>query len=715
MFEAIDKYWRAANYLSLAHIYLKNNVLMKRKLDESDIKKHYSGHWGTSPGLNFIYAHLNNLIKKYKCKIQLIIGPGHAGNALLANLYLEGSLHKYYTFIKDDVNGIESFVNIEREIKGIRSEINPFYPGTIYDGGELGYSLAVAFGSVLDLKEAITVNIIGDGECETGSISAAWNCINCLSKNTGHVLPIIHMNNYKMGSRSLISQKNDNELCSIFEGLGYEVKIVKQDHKQMSDALEWALYSFKDSCLKEVFRNPLIILRSPKGWTAPKDDVICIENSIDSHKVPLVDIHENKYSFQYLEKWLMSYKPDELFNVDGSIAKNIKDLIPNDNLKMGLNKYSSIRLVFPDTKRFALDKSIGKYKNVRIINEYLKQMIIQNKRCFRIISPDELKSNLLDELTLFDDNVMEILNENICQGWMQGYNLTGRHSIMIGYEAFMPIISSMVSQYAKYLIQLEKVDWRTLKPSMNYLLTSVCWENTYSHQNPEFINSLMIQKNPYVQVYFPVDANTLLACTELSLKSEGYINIIVSSKNELPQYLSWEEAVKFSNHGYYIWNKNSKKPLITLVAIGDYCLYEMQQAIERFNDFFPGLSYRLVVLINLTKLCTWNSKGHSFDQNEFEEIFTEDTPLLILYHGYPLLINAILADRIYGREVIALGYQNKSTISANALRKMIMNECSRFHIWLNINKILFRKGMLEKNLYEINEQKLKEMIEEYQS
>ncbi len=698
MYENIERYWRAANYLTLAHIYLKKNVLQKRKLELSDVKTHYSGHWGTSPGINFIYAHLNHMIGKHKCKIQLVIGPGHAGSALLSNLFLEGSLEKWYPSIGDNESGMEQFVNIEHQICGMRSEINPFYPGTIYDGGELGYSYAVAMGAALNNEDLITVSVIGDGEAETGCLSATWKSLHCLGKKRGHILPIIHLNGYKMGSRSLLSYRTNEELSNMFSGMGYCVKIVEKSHKDMEEALDWAVSVFQKSEDIKYEHNPLIILRTPKGWTAPKSETIHIEGNVSSHKIPLHDIFENRDSFEYLERWLLSYHPEELFHADGSVMPGVKEIIPADKLKIGNAEYHRQELTYFDLKTEALEEVEHKYESINVLGDYLRKMLELNGDCFRIMSPDELTSNKLGSLLSFQDNIMEILNENICQGWMQGYNMTGRNSVMVSYEAFMPVVTSMVSQFTKCLTQMDKVSQRVYKPSLNYILTSTCWENTYSHQNPEFINSLIIQKNCYAKVYYPVDANTLLVCTDQSFKSRGKINVITISKHNMPQYFSLKEAEDVVKKGYYIFNKEVENPDIVLVATGDYCLLEMRKAEEMLRELFPNITYRLVSIVDLTKMCSWN-KEESFDADTMKQIFMEDIPVVFLFHGYPLIMNAILADRFSGRNVSVMGYQNKSMSSTNVLGKMILNECSRFHILLKISESLYEKGGIGKERY----------------
>lgn len=720
MLNNIDRYWRTANYLTLAQIYLKDNVLLQRRLSKNDLKDHYKGHWGTSPGINFIYAHLNYYIKKYAQKVHLVVGPGHAGCALLSNIFIEGSISDYYSGFENNLEGLNKFLSMEKHVKGIRSEINPFYPGTIYDGGELGYSLPVAFASVFDSPNSMAVCVIGDGEAETGTISSSWNCINYLDEKSGFVLPIIHLNNFKMGSRSLMSRKSDEELKAYFYGLGYETKIVLQSHQQMISALDWVYESHQNIRQGKTRRWPLIILRTPKGWTAPFDEEICIENRLNSHKIPLSDVKSNQYSFDYLEKWLQSYRPHELFNEDGSINCETMELIPSKKLKLGKDKFCLQKLKTPSLDSFMLkDKSIC--NNISILNKYIKAIISKNYGNFRIMSPDELASNGLGEL-LFESNgeksfsnerVIEILNENICQAWMQGYNLTGRNSLMISYEAFMPIITSMVSQYAKYLIQLSKVEWRNIKPSMNYLLSSLCWANTYSHQNPEFINALISQENSFVRIYFPIDANNLLSCIDLSLQSQGQINVIIASKRESAQWLDMKMSIQAAHEGVLCWdwlNPKTISPDIVLAAAGNYSLNEALEAIKELKNRIPKLKIKFVSVIELTTIGSPEIYPHALSQEKFENIFTQSAPVIFHFHGYPSIIKALMHERTKERELSIFGFNNLSYEATSTLGKMILNNCSRYHICLRANQIAFDKCIIEQNIYEDNKKYYEDLI-----
>lgn len=552
----IDKYWRACNFLTVSNMYLKSNRFLTRELEDSDLKEFASGHWGTCPGINFIYAHLNRFINQYKRKTQLVIGPGHGGNALLANLQMEDSVSRSFVNIE-----ISEDIKISKEFSSVRTEVTPFCAGTIYDGGELGYSLPVAFGAVLDRPHNLCVCIIGDGEAETGTIAASWNCKELLNNKSGFVLPIIHLNGYRMGEPSLLASRSDKDILLMCEGMGYHPLIVKDSHEDMYRALDCieSIYKKIENGAQE--RWPILVLRTNKGWTAPDLDGIHIEGTLRAHKNPLrgMDTGEQR---RYLTCWLESYQPDELF-IDGKLCEDALSIIPEPEYRLGntLHRYQKKRLQLPNIDDFMLEhkRYESGYSNICILNAYMGDVIKKNPRIFRIFSPDELQSNLLGELkkTTFDlaetnyenESVIEILNENVCQGLMQGYNLTGRNGIMVGYEAFMQIISSMVSQYAKWIFQSDKVEWRCKPASMTYLLTSLCWSNTYSHQNPEFINSLLNSEFPFVRIYMPVDANSLLACMEKCLKSEGNINAIIVSKQKMPQWLEPEKAKDSADAG----------------------------------------------------------------------------------------------------------------------------------------------------------------------
>lgn len=712
MIKKIDKYWRACNYLTVANMYLKNNQFLTNELQDSDIKDYASGHWGTCPGVNFIYAHLNWYVKRYRRKTQLILGPGHGGNALLANLQLEKSLRKNPVSIK-----IAEEKMVTKDFCSIRTEVNPFYPGTIYDGGELGYSLAVAFGSVLDKPHSLCVCIIGDGEAETGTLAASWNCKEYMNASSGFVLPIVHLNGYRMGEHSVLSSKSDEDITSIYRGMGYRPFIVEGNHISMYKALERIENTYRE--IEEGKHNiwPVLILRTPKGWTAPNYCDFHIENNVIAHKNPLRELHSNKTK-EYLLYWLKSYQPDELF-INGEPCDDILAIIPDKEYQLGnsLINYENENLNIPDAEKYMISpiERMGTYQNICILNNYFSDVIRMNARSFRIFSPDELQSNRLGELTNvlceehIENRVIEILNENICQGFMQGYTLTGRSAIMIGYEAFMQIISSMVSQYAKWIFQAEKVSWRSRRASMTYLLTSLCWSNTFSHQNPEFINSILSNEYPFMRIYMPPDANSLLTCTEVCIGSSGKINLIITSKQKMPQWLDPENARLGVKKGVLQWQElpDRGEPDIVIVAAGDYPVRECMEAINAIRSVIPNIKIRFLTVIELTSIGSTVVYPHALEQEEFERLFCNNVPIIFCFHGYPSAIKILLYDRLDSKRLTILGYKNQSVFSCNDLDKMILNGCSRYDIELEVYNQLLKSNKL--NLYWFKRKK-KEII-----
>lgn len=683
---AIDMYWRAANFTTVSLMYLKTGSRPDVSLTDSDMRMFVSGHWGTSPGINFIMAHLNRYITKYGRKVQLVIGPGHAGCALQANLLLED--------VRGDClqNGGESgkAEYTDEAVSVMRTEINPSYPGTIYDGGELGYSLSVAFGSVMDNPDLITVCIIGDGETETGALSSSWVCNYLAGNSAGKVLPVIHLNGYKMGGRSLLSYKSNEELICLFTGLGYDPIIVEAKHDAMFNALDRAESIYAGN---QNHPLPLIVFRSPKGWTAPAYDGTDIEGRQHSHKNPLDSVPDRDKRRAYIQHWLDSYHPDELFDEQGQLVDDARAVIPPDTLKMGhsLHWYHRTGLTLPDVADYLLINHHGSYRNVKILEAYLADVIRHNASVFRVFSPDELTSNLLGGLLQREGDVIpkngrvtEILNEHVCQGLMQGYTATGRQGVMISYEAFMPVITSMVSQYGKWLYQQRKVPWRRTMPSLNYILTSVCWANTYSHQNPEFINSLVSNHLDFVRIYLPPDANSLLLCLEQCLHSEGRINTVIASKQALPQWLECKDIQKGLEDGVVAWDwlpgSDMVHPDIVFVAAGDHMVEESLAAIEEVQKIYPNLVFSFLTVFELTSLGSPAIYPHAMSQKKFGDYFTQGVPAVFAFHGFPSAVKMLLFDRDVDDDFAIMGYINKSITSTNTLNKMILNQCSRYHI-----------------------------------
>ena len=655
--QAIDKYWRAANYLTAAFMYLRSNIFLTDKLTENDLKDHPTGHWGTSPGISFILAHLNHFICCTKRQVQLVIGPGHAGNALLVNLLIEGTLHDYYDLHCDNQQYEFDPDRVNKLIAKIRTENSPFLPGLIYDGGELGYSLPVAFGSILDHPDLLSVCIIGDGEFETGTISAAWRCKNIFDRSSGFVLPIIHLNGFRMGNCSIISHYSDEELLLYFKSMEYEAKIIHYDHQEMVDALFWAENQYRAIRNGEHNIWPVLILKIQKGYSAPDHDRMRIAGTLNSHKNPLSEFSK-KDQVEYLQYWLKSYGPADLFDAYGQIHEDILRIIPENKLKMGrsLNRYRYESLILPNTEDYALSPADtrSQYANIKILENYLLAVIVKNEDAFRIVSPDEMQSNSLGKLNSLchtdsgiinaGSRVMEVLNENICQAWMQGYVLTGRNAVMISYEAFMPIITSMVSQYAKWIYQSKKVSWRKNISSVTYILTSLWESNTYSHQNPEFISNMLGSQHEFIRIYMPIDTNTLLAVANKCLLSENQINTIIVSKQNMPQYLDIGKAISCIKKGIIEWDyfyDESKTIDIVLAAAGDYSMRESMEALKIIRQYIPQINIRVIAILELTVIGTNAIYPHAINKDEFDYFFTNESPIVFCFHGYAAAIKAL--------------------------------------------------------------------------
>lgn len=724
--DLIDKYWRASNYITVLQMYLKQNFFLKEKLQAEHLKEVVPGHWGTSPGINFIYAHLNAFICRYDVDVNLVVGPGHAACALLSNLFLERSLQEYYPELTVDEPGVGRLTYLFGHSQGFRTEVSPHLPGVIVDGGELGYALSVAYGSVLDRPEVITVCIVGDGEAETGPTAAAWQSNKYLDpEKSGVVLPILHLNGYRMGGRSILSTLTNEELISYFTGLGYLPLLVTGNHFEIYAALETAymqINGIKKKSLPDV-RWPMLILKTPKGWTGPFS-----EGRASSHKNP---VPAPCSSVELLENWLKSYNPVELFDDNGSLSQAIRSIIPAGNKRIGQSltriKDSVKELIFPSVKKHAISPIEKKYmKNIEIIVPYLSEVFNLNEKNenFRIMSPDELVSNGLGGIllhtkkaynrigleeidTALNGRIMEILSEHVCHGWLQGYLQTGRRGILPTYEAFAPIFGSMMTQYAKFLSQSQNVSWRESVPSINYLLTSVCWANTYSHQNPEFINMAVGKNFSFVRCYFPSDANTLLACVDACLKSDNRINVIISSKREMPQWTTIEQAQAQVSKGIGEWSHFSDAhPDIIFAAAGDYPTRECIESIALLKLMVPEIKVRFVSVIDITVLGSPKIFGHALAQEHFETIFPSRLPVIFNFHGYPSAMKALLFERLHVTNFRILGYQDEGDSSAPDFYKMIRNGVSRYQIAILSLDMLVKYGKLK----DVDVKSLKEQL-----
>lgn len=727
----LEKYLRYIDFLGAAQLYLKDNFFLLRPLSKDDIKERILGHWGTVPGLNFIYAHLNYLISKHKISMMYIAGPGHGAPAVIANLFAENTLAQYYPDLKRDEKGTGKLIKMFSWPGGFPSHTNPGTPGAILEGGELGYSLSTAFGAVLDNPDLIVACVVGDGEAETGPLAAAWHSNKFLNPaESGAVLPILHANGYKITGPTIYATMSDEELVSLFTGFGYEPRIVndlnpnERAHKEMINTLEWAYSKIrsiqkkargqKSAMLKPKW--PMIVYRSLKGRTGIKfADGRKVEGTYHSHGIPISDPKTNDPHFNLVKNWLESYKFSELVDNKGRPLPAVLKFVPSGALRMGMNKYANggnlrKELNLPDLKKYSvkISKRGSVYKgNTAIGSDYVRDIFIKNKKNknFRFMCPDETESNKLQSLFhatkraymwpvhSYDENlspsgrVMEILSEHTIQGWLQGYLLTGRHGMFATYEAFATIVSSMVDQYAKFIKQSANVPWRKPVSSLNYLLTSVGWRqehNGFSHQNPSFVSNLLEKHGDFVSAYFPADANSLLVTLEDCFKRKNSINAIVSNKNPLPQWQTLQEAREQNKTGIGIWQwatgSESKNPDVVLAACGDVMTFEALAAVSILKKEMPELRLRFVNVSELTALGVGDErKPLSVSDKDFYRYFTKNKPIIFNFHGYPGVIKKL----IYGHSAMDRfhihGYVEEGT-TTTPFNMMVMNKTDRFHL-----------------------------------
>lgn len=762
MLYKIDAYFRACNYLSAGQLYLLDNPLLKRKLEFSDVKSNIVGHWGTVPGQNFIYVHLNRIIKKYDLNMIYISGPGHGGNALIANTYLEGSYSEIYPNITEDELGMKKLFKQFSFPGGVSSHVAPEVPGSINEGGELGYSLSHAFGAVLDNPDLIAACVVGDGEAETGPLATSWHGAKFLNRlNDGVVLPILHLNGYKIANPTILARKSKDELNSYFEGMGWHPYYVEGSdplymHERMAEVLELVIQDIKEikeNVNEENFVNihyPMIILRTPKGWTGPKEfQKKKIENTFRAHQVPIT--LDNKIeNLELLENWLRSYKPEELFDEDGRLKKELRDLAPTGNRRMGSNPYANGGLLLkdlkiPDFKKYGVNikmpgsviaqdtKELGKY-----IRDVLK-LNFDNKN-FRMFGPDEALSNRFNYVfdvdnrdwntSLYNDDeylspngrIMDsYLSEHFCEGMLEGYLLTGRHGFMHSYEAFIRIVDSMTSQHAKWLKVTKNLAWRADIASLNYVLASHVWQqdhNGYTHQDPGFLNHLVTKKADIVRMYLPPDANCLLSCFDHCIKTKNYINVIIASKHPRPQWLSMEEAVKHCTNGVGIWdfasNDQNCEPDIVMACCGDTPTIEILAATAILRNSFSELKIRVVNVVDLMRLESNSSHPHGLNDQDYNAIFTKDKPIIFAFHGYPSLIHQLTYKRD-NKDLHVHGYKEEGTITT-AFDMRVQNDIDRFHLVMDALKYLPKLGNKGARLNQWCKDKLiehKEYINEY--
>ncbi len=724
----IDEYFRVLNYLSCAQIYLKDNPLLKRELTLDDIKKKLVGHWGSAPGQNFIYVHLNRVINKYDLNMIYVSGPGHSGQAMISNAYLEGTYSELYPEITEDEEGLKKLCKRFSFPGGTPSHVAPEVPGSINEGGELGYSLAHAYGAILDNPSLIAACVVGDGEAETGPLAASWQINKLINPLTdGVVLPILHLNGYKIANPTILSRISESELKKYFEGLGYHPYIVagsdvKTMHQKMAKTMDEVILEIKDiknraKKTKNTNRPiyPMIILKSPKGWTGVKTfNNLDIENSFRSHQVPIPVDAEHVDNLKILEKWLKSYKIDELFDENGKLVKYLKDLAPKGNKRMSANPIANggsimHNLKLHDYTSYGLTfdgHGLVNASDMYVLGSYLRD-VLDNNDNFRIFGPDEALSNRFneafkvtnrkwnaevldsDEYLSPDGKIIDsVLSEHVCEGLLEGYLLTGRHGIMHSYEAFIRIIDSMVSQHAKWLKMCDEISWRDDISSLNIILTSHCWQqdhNGFTHQDPGFLNHIVTKKANTVRIYLPFDANTLLSCANHILSTKNYINVIVASKHERPQWLSIEDAKKHCAKGIDIFEwASDDNPDVVLACAGDTPTLEVMAATQILNDNIPELKVRVVNVVDLMKLVSNEDHSHGLTNDEYNEIFTKDKPIIFAFHGYPHLIHELTYKR-YNQNMHVHGYKEEGTITT-PFDMRVLNKLDRYHLIMDVLK-----------------------------
>lgn len=746
LLEKMDAYWRAANYLSAGQLYLLDNPLLREPLTTDHIKKKIVGHWGTVPGQNFIYVHLNRVIKKYDLDMIYISGPGHGGNFMVANTYLEGSYSEVYPNISRDAEGMKKLFKQFSFPGGISSHVAPETPGSINEGGELGYSLAHAFGSVFDNPGMITTCVVGDGEAETGPLATAWHSNKFLNPATdGAVLPILHLNGYKISNPTIFSRISHDEIQKFFEGCGWKPYFVEGDdpktmHKLMAETLDTVIEEIKaiqkaarEDGVKQRPMWPMIVFRSPKGWTGPKVvDGKQIENSFRAHQVPIT--MEQPDHLELLEKWLKSYKPEELFDENGRLIPELEELAPVGDHRMGANPHANggklLRdLRLPDFKNYAVDVPVPgsvEAQDMIELGGFVRDIFKLNKeqRNFRIFGPDETMSNRLgkvfeetnrdwnaeaydsDEFLANDGRVMDsMLSEHMCEGWLEGYLLTGRHGFFASYEAFIRIVDSMFSQHAKWLKVTSELPWRQKIASLNYILSSNVWQqdhNGFTHQDPGFLDHVANKKADVVRMYLPPDTNCLLSCFDHCIRSKNYVNVMVTSKHPRPQWLTMEQAVKHCTQGIGIWewasNDQGEEPDVVLACCGDTPTLECLAAVTIMREHLPQVKIRFINVVDLFKLQPQSAHPHGLSDADFNALFTKDKPIIFAFHGYPTLIHELLYHR-ENRNLFVCGYNEEGTITT-PFDMRVQNEIDRFHLVLDMIKALPELGNKGSYLYQ---------------
>ena len=717
----MNKYFRALNYLSVAQLYLLDNPLVRRGLVITDIKPNVVGHWGTAPGQNFIYMHLNRIIKKYDLKMIYISGPGHGGQAMIANNYLEGVYTKFYPEITEDEAGLKKLCKQFSFPGGVSSHVAPETPGSIHEGGELGYSLAHAAGAVLDNPDLIAACVVGDGEAETGPLATSWNINKFLNfKNDGVVLPILHRNGYKIANPTIFGRMSEEEMEDFFYGLSWKPYFVSGSdpmrmHEKMAEILDKVVKDIKKIKKTGVGNYPVIVLTTPKGWTGPKEIALKkIEGSFRSHQVPVAITRDNQENIKILEKWLLSYHPEELFDSNGRLVKELRDLCPTPSKCMGNSPYANGGLLLkdiitPNWQDYAVEvKAPGSIilQDTMELGKYIRDVFSLNKenKNFRIFGPDEALSNRFnhifevenrtwnfkkirpdDEFLSNTGRVMDsYLSEHLCQGMLEGYLLTGRYGFIHSYEAFVRIVDSMASQHAKWLKVCNQIPWRAPIASLNYLLVSHVFQqdhNGYTHQDPGFLNHLVTKKADVIRMYLPPDTNCLLSCFEHCIKTKNYVNVIVASKHPRPQWLTKEQAKIHCTKGLGVWDFASNdcgNPDVIMACCGETPTLETLAAVDILRKTVKGIKIRVVNVVDLMKLQSPETHPHGMSDQEYDTIFTKDKPIIFNFHGYPSLIHQLTYKR-HNRNMHVHGYKEEGTITTT-FDIRVQNEIDRFNL-----------------------------------
>jgi xylulose-5-phosphate/fructose-6-phosphate phosphoketolase len=730
---ALDRYWRAANYLSVGQIYLVDNPLLREPLRPEHVKPRLLGHFGTTPGLNLMYVHLNRTIRERGLNAIFVTGPGHGGPANVAQAYLEGTYSERYADIGRDVDGMRKLFRQFSFPGGIPSHAAPETPGSIHEGGELGYALSHAFGAAYDNPELLVACVVGDGEAETGPLAASWHSNKFLNPRVdGAVLPILHLNGYKIANPTVLARIPEDELLDLFRGYGWEPTLVSGGfdgepslpvHERFAEALDDALDAIE--AVQDAARNggaspgrwPMLILRTPKGWTGPREvDGLPVEGTWRAHQVPLAGVRDDAEHLEQLETWMRSYRPEELFDASGGLMPDLADLAPRGDFRMSANPHANggelMRdLVLPDFRDYGVDVSAPgttRAEAMRVLGGYLRDVVVENPDNFRVFGPDETASNRLgsilevtgrawsavtlptDEGLAPDGRVMEILSEHLCQGWLEGYLLTGRHGVFNCYEAFIHIVDSMFNQHAKWLKVSRAIPWRRPIASLNYLLSSHVWRqdhNGFSHQDPGFIDHVVNKKAEVIRVYLPPDANTLLSVADHCLRSRNYVNVVVAGKQPALTYLSIDDAIIHCTRGIGLWEWAStdgdSEPDVVLACCGDVPTLETLAAAAILREHLPNLKVRFVNVVDLMRLQPEAEHPHGLSDTEFDSLFTKDRPVVFAYHGYPWLIHRLTYRRTNHTNLHVRGYKEEGT-TTTPFDMVMLNDLDRFHLVMDV-------------------------------